>query len=92
MTREEVMQCAEVYEKVIYDCEPGKLYTVRAVSDVYATDEERQHHYPAHRHIVTMIDPETGARVKAGPSQLQPANPTMLGLKLKARALADKEK
>lgn len=87
MTREEVIACAEVYEKVVFDLEPGRRYHVRAVCDVFANEEELARYYPRRTDIVTLIDDESGAHKKAGPAQLQPANPEMLAIKLQARAL-----
>lgn len=91
MTKEEVMLCGELYEKVVYDCEPDREYYVRAVSVVYANGEELARHIPRKSDIVTLIDSKSGERKKAGPAQLTPANPGMLALKLQAQAM-QKEK
>lgn len=91
MTRDEVLLAGELYERVIFDLDE-KQYIVRAVSEVIANDEERARHCPRISTLVTLIDPNSGERKKAGPRQLTLANPEMFNLKLKARSLAEKRK
>ena len=92
MTKEEIIQAGELYERVIFDLYPDKRYMIRAVSDVIANSEELARHYPRVSVIVTLVDPDTGERKKAGPMQLELANPDLFRLKLQAKEMAEKEK
>lgn len=94
MEKDEVLQAAEVYEKVLWSGpynDPEQEWVIRAVCDVFANSEEIARHCPRMSVLVTLVDPKTGARAKASPQQLTPANPEMLRIKLQAKDMT-KEK